>query len=186
MRRTIDVTLAVGIGLIFAIPAMLIGGLVKITSPGPVLYWSRRIGQGNRPFLMPKFRTMKLETPQLATHLLENPDRFLTPIGGALRKFSLDEIPQVWSVFRGDMTLVGPRPALFNQGDLIEQRTRLGVDKLVPGITGWAQVMGRDNIEIPAKVELDSQYLQEQSLKFDLYIMSLTVIKVLRKDGVSH
>lgn len=163
--------------------------LVKLTSKGPVLYWSERVGKGNVLFNMPKFRSMRVGTPQLATHLLNqqsNPNAFLTPIGSFLRKSSLDELPQLWSVLRGDMSIVGPRPALFNQDDLIALRTQVGVHVLRPGITGWAQVNGRDEIPIPQKVDLDAYYLQHQSVWFDIKIIGLTVIKVLRRDNISH
>lgn len=163
--------------------------LVKLTSKGPVLYWSERVGKGNVLFNMPKFRSMRVGTPQLATHLLNqqsNPNAFLTPIGSFLRKSSLDELPQLWSVLRGDMSIVGPRPALFNQDDLIALRTQVGVHVLRPGITGWAQVNGRDEIPIPQKVDLDAYYLQHQSVGFDIKIIGLTVIKVLRRDNISH
>ena len=163
--------------------------VVKLTSKGPAIYWSQRVGVNNQLFDMPKFRSMKIDTPTLATHLLNqkgNAKMYLTPVGGFIRKFSLDEIPQLWSVLKGDMSIVGPRPALFNQKDLIELRAKYGVDKLRPGITGWAQVNGRDEIPIPKKVELDVYYLTHQSLVFDCYIILLTVLKVLKRDNVSH
>ena len=160
--------------------------LVKITSPGPVLYWSDRVGRHNRIFKMPKFRSMRMDTPAVATHLLENPDQWLTPIGSFLRKTSLDELPQLWSICKGDMSFVGPRPALFNQDDLIALRTEAGVHVLLPGLTGWAQVNGRDELPIPEKVKLDAEYLQKRSFGFDLWILWLTLLKVLRRDGVSH
>ncbi len=159
---------------------------VKLTSPGPVLYWSDRVGRHNRIFRMPKFRSMRIGTPAVATHLLQDPDAWLTPIGAFLRKTSLDELPQLWSILAGDMSIVGPRPALFNQDDLIALRTERGVHELVPGLTGWAQVNGRDELPIPQKVELDVEYLRRRSFLFDLRIVWLTVIKVLRRDGVSH
>jgi len=165
---------------------LLLALLVKITSPGPVIYASNRVGFNNRIFLMPKFRTMKVNTPTVATHLLTNPDSHLTSIGSVLRKTSLDELPQLWSVLIGDMSLVGPRPALFSQADLIDARTKAGVHLLLPGITGWAQINGRDNLSIDQKVELDRQYLQQKSFWFDLKIMLLTVVRVFRRDDVSH
>jgi O-antigen biosynthesis protein WbqP len=160
--------------------------LVRVTSPGPALYWSERVGQHNRLFKMPKFRSMRIDTPAVATHLLQDPASWLTPVGSFLRKSSLDELPQLWSILVGDMSLVGPRPALFNQEDLIALRSAQGVDRLVPGLTGWAQVNGRDELPIPQKVALDAEYLQRQSLAFDLRILWLTAVKVLRRDGVSH
>jgi O-antigen biosynthesis protein WbqP len=159
---------------------------VKATSPGPILYWSRRIGAGGRSFSMPKFRSMRVDTPEVATHLLSDPDRWLTPVGRILRKSSLDELPQVLSVLRGDMSLVGPRPALHNQTDLIAARRRCGVDVLRPGITGWAQVNGRDELPISEKVEYDRQYLLRQSFLFDVQIIFLTVGRVMMQKGVSH
>jgi O-antigen biosynthesis protein WbqP len=160
--------------------------LVRLTSQGDALYWSDRVGQHNRIFKMPKFRSMRVGTPAVATHLLEDVHSHLTPIGSFLRKSSLDELPQLWSVFNGDMSLVGPRPALFNQDDLIAIRTQAGVDALRPGITGWAQVNGRDELAIADKVKLDAEYLIRQSFVFDFYILWLTALKVLRRDGVSH
>ncbi len=160
--------------------------MVRVTSPGPALYWSDRVGRHNRLFRMPKFRSMRIGTPALATHLLDRPETYLTPIGSFLRKSSLDELPQLWSILKGDMSFVGPRPALFNQDDLVAQRTAQGVHALVPGLTGWAQVNGRDELPIPVKVELDVQYLQRQSLWLDIQIMGLTVIKVVRRDNVTH
>lgn len=160
--------------------------LVRVTSPGPALYWSDRVGQHNRLFKMPKFRSMRIDTPAVATHLLQDPASWLTPVGSFLRKSSLDELPQLWSILVGDMSLVGPRPALFNQEDLIALRSAQGVDRLVPGLTGWAQVNGRDELPIPHKVALDAEYLQRQSLAFDVRILWLTAVKVLRRDGVSH
>jgi O-antigen biosynthesis protein WbqP len=159
---------------------------LRLTSPGPALYWSDRVGRRNRIFRMPKFRTMRIDTPAVATHLLGNPDQFLTPIGSFLRKTSLDELPQLWSILKGDMSFVGPRPALFNQYDLIELRTRHHVDELLPGLTGWAQINGRDELAIPDKVKLDVEYLQRQSLLFDLNILFLTFLKVVRREGVTH
>ena len=160
--------------------------LVRITSQGPSIYWSKRVGVNNTTFQMPKFRTMKLNAPTLATHLIENSNTFLTPIGGILRRLSLDEIPQLFSILKGEMTIVGPRPALFNQNDLILLRKEKGVDSLVPGITGWAQVNGRDALTIPEKVDLDAEYLNKQSIMFDLLIIKITIIKVLMKNDISH
>jgi len=160
--------------------------VVRLTSKGAVLYWSDRVGKENRLFKMPKFRSMRVDTPAVATHLLRAPDQWLTPIGSFLRKSSLDELPQLWCILNGDMSFVGPRPALFNQHDLIELRTRHGVHELVPGLTGWAQINGRDELPIPQKVALDSEYLRERSFLFDLKIMCLTIVKVLRRDSVTH
>lgn len=186
MRRALDVVLA-GCGLLaLAIPIAAVALAVKFTSRGPVLYWSERVGRGNAIFLMPKFRSMRVDTPVVATHLLETPERFLTPIGSLLRRSSLDELPQLWSILKGDMSLVGPRPALHNQHDLIALRTQHGVHLLRPGLTGWAQVNGRDEIPVPQKVELDTFYLHHRSLRLDLRILGLTVAKVLRREGVAH
>lgn len=178
--------LALCAAIVFIIPVAVVAIAVRITSNGPALYWSDRVGRGNRIFKMPKFRSMRVGTPAVATHLLQEPGAYLTPIGSFLRKSSLDELPQLWSILVGDMSFVGPRPALFNQHDLIALRTQHGVDMLVPGLTGWAQVNGRDELPIPEKVNLDVQYLQRQSLVFDLRILWLTFIKVLRRDGVTH
>jgi len=167
-------------------PILVLVILVRLTSPGPVLYWSDRVGRWNRIFRMPKFRSMRVGTPAVATHLLDNPSAYLTPIGGFLRRSSLDELPQLWSILKGEMSFVGPRPALFNQDDLVAQRTSLGVDKLVPGLTGWAQVNGRDELPIPVKVAFDVEYLQNMSLLLDLRILALTVVKVVRRKNVSH
>jgi len=168
------------------VPIALIALIVKLTSAGPILYWSDRVGKDNRMFRMPKFRSMRAGTPAVATHLLRDPEIYVTPIGRFLRKTSLDELPQLWSILKGDMSFVGPRPALFNQTDLIELRTQSGVHVLVPGLTGWAQISGRDELPIPQKVARDIEYLRRKSLGFDLHILWLTVIKVLRRDGVSH
>jgi O-antigen biosynthesis protein WbqP len=186
MKRLIDLCLALLAGLIFALPFLCVAASVKLTSAGPILYWSERIGRNNKIFKMPKFRSMRVDTPAVATHLLPDPAQFLTPTGGLLRKSSLDELPQLWSILKGDMSFVGPRPALFNQDDLIALRTQFGVDKLLPGLTGWAQINGRDELPIPDKVKLDVEYLQNQSLLFDAKILFLTVVKVLRRDGVQH
>lgn len=185
-KRTFDLIVAGVVALIFAIPVIFIAAAVKLTSRGPVFYWSDRVGRGNRIFSMPKFRSMRTDTPAVATHLLGDAKSYLTPIGSFLRRSSLDELPQLWSILRGDMSLVGPRPALFNQQDLIELRTACGVETLVPGLTGWAQVNGRDELPIPAKVKLDQEYLQRRSLVFDFRILVLTALKVVRGDGVNH
>jgi O-antigen biosynthesis protein WbqP len=186
MKRLTDIVFAFCVGLIFFVPALILGLLIRLTSRGPVIYWSERVGIDNRIFSMPKFRSMRIDTPSLATHLLSSPEAYLTPIGSFLRRSSLDELPQLWSILVGDMSLVGPRPALFNQYDLIELRTAQGVHKLTPGLTGWAQINGRDELSIPEKVKLDAEYLQRRSLKFDFWILWLTAIKVIRKDHVSH
>jgi O-antigen biosynthesis protein WbqP len=172
--------------VVLALPIMFIALAVRLTSPGSALYWSDRVGRHNRIFKMPKFRSMRIDTPAVATHLLQNPDQWLTPIGSFLRKSSLDELPQLWSILKGDMSFVGPRPALFNQDDLIALRTEKGVHELVPGLTGWAQVNGRDELPIPQKVALDAEYLQRRSLLFDLKVLWMTTLKVLLRDGVSH
>lgn len=186
MKRFFDLTLAVLALVILMVPIVLVALLVKASSPGPALYWSDRVGRQNRLFRMPKFRSMRIDTPAVATHLLENPQAWLTPVGPFLRKSSLDELPQLWSILRGDMSFVGPRPALFNQDDLIALRTACGVHALVPGLTGWAQINGRDELPIPEKVRLDAEYLARKSLAFDIRILWLTFVKVLRRDGVSH
>lgn len=186
LKRAIDFLLALGALAVFAVPIALVAAAVKITSPGPALYWSDRVGRGNRLFRMPKFRSMRVDTPVVATHLLDTPDRWLTPIGSFLRRSSLDELPQLWSILVGDMSVVGPRPALFNQQDLIELRTQRGVHALRPGLTGWAQINGRDEIPIPEKVAYDAWYLANHSLSVDLRIIALTFFKVLRREGVAH
>lgn len=186
MKRLFDLALALIATLFLVVPIAAVALAVRLTSPGPVLYWSDRVGRYNRIFRMPKFRSMRIDTPAVATHLLQNPDQWLTPIGSFLRKSSLDELPQLWSILRGDMSFVGPRPALFNQDDLIALRTEKGVHQIVPGLTGWAQVNGRDELPIPQKVQLDAEYLQRQSLSFDLKILWITALKVLVRDGVSH
>jgi O-antigen biosynthesis protein WbqP len=186
MKRLFDISLSV-VAFVLLIPVMvLVALLVKLTSRGPVLYWSDRVGRDNAIFSMPKFRTMRVDTPAVATHLLDNPNQFLTPIGQFLRKTSLDELPQLWTILSGDMSIVGPRPALFNQDDLIALRTEQGVHTLPPGLTGWAQVNGRDELPIPEKVALDREYLERQSLGFDVEIIWLTVKKVINSEGVSH
>lgn len=186
MKRMFDVAVVLCAALFLAIPILLVALLVKCTSTGPVLYWSDRVGAGNKLFRMPKFRTMRIGTPAIATHLLTNPAAHLTSVGGFLRKSSLDELPQLWSIFVGDMSLVGPRPALFNQADLIEQRTQLGVHKLVPGLTGWAQINGRDELPILEKVRLDAEYLRMCSFWFDLSILWKTFLKVIMQSDVTH
>lgn len=189
IKRLFDIALVLA-SLIILIPLALITYiLVKITSKGPALYWSQRVGVNNQLFSMPKFRSMKINTPALATHIMNqqaNPNQYLTPVGSFIRKSSLDELPQLWSVLKGDMSIVGPRPALFNQDDLISLRTEHHVHTLKPGITGWAQVNGRDEIPIPQKVELDAYYLKNQSFWLDCYIILLTVVKVIKRDNVSH
>ena len=159
---------------------------VRMTSPGPALYWSDRVGRHNCLFNMPKFRTMRTNTPAVATHLLQDPNQWLTPIGSFLRKSSLDELPQLWSILKGDMSFVGPRPALYNQDDLIELRTQAGVHQLQPGLTGWAQINGRDELPIPVKVKFDIEYMQRKSFLFDLYVLWMTFLKVIHRDGVIH
>ena len=186
MKRVVVICLGCLAALILLVPVLLVAMAVRLTSKGPALYWSDRVGRNNVIFKMPKFRSMRVGTPALATHLLADARSHLTPIGSFLRKSSLDELPQLWSILAGDMSLVGPRPALFNQQDLIALRTEQGVHSLVPGLTGWAQVNGRDELPIPEKVKLDVAYLQRQSLWFDLSILWLTFVKVLRRDGVSH
>lgn len=186
VKRVFDLLLALAVTVVLAVPVLLVAVLVRLTSPGPALYWSDRVGRGNSIFKMPKFRSMRVGTPAVATHLLADPKAHLTPIGSFLRKSSLDELPQLWSILVGDMSFVGPRPALFNQHDLIALRTQHGVHELVPGLTGWAQVNGRDELPILDKVKLDVAYLQRHSLWFDIRILWLTLVKVLRRDGVSH
>jgi O-antigen biosynthesis protein WbqP len=184
--RTFNIFISIFALLIFSIPLLLVWFLIKITSKGPAIHWSKRIGKHNEIFLMPKFRTMLINTPQVATHLLSNSTNYLTPIGGFLRKSSLDELPQLWSVLIGDMNLVGPRPALFNQDDLRDLRTKLGIDKIAPGVTGWAQINGRDELPIPVKVQFDKEYLERRSLVFDLKIIFLTIYKVLARKNITH
>jgi len=186
MKRIFDLILAIFLFLVLLISLLLIAVLVIITSKGPALYWSERIGKNNKIFKMPKFRSMLTDTPAVATHLLDNPDAYLSPIGGFLRRSSLDELPQLFSVLKGDMSFVGPRPALYNQDDLVALRTKKGVDRLLPGITGWAQVNGRDELSIPDKVVLDVEYLNRQSFWFDMKILWMTFLKVMKRDGVSH
>ncbi|TWC68387.1 sugar transferase [Herbaspirillum sp. SJZ099] len=186
MKRLFDFLLAACAAVVLCLPIIVLALVVRFTSKGPALYWSDRVGRHNKVFKMPKFRSMRIGTPAVATHLLSNPDAYLTPIGAFLRKSSLDELPQLWSIFVGDMSFVGPRPALFNQDDLIQLRTEHGVDVLRPGLTGWAQVNGRDEISIPDKVKLDLEYLQRRSLAFDARIIWMTFVKVVQRDGISH
>jgi O-antigen biosynthesis protein WbqP len=186
MKRIFDLSLALICGFIILLPLFFIGLVVRLTSTGTALYWSNRVGRNNINFSMPKFRTMRTNAPSVATHLLNNPDQWLTPIGSFLRKSSLDELPQLWSIIKGDMSFVGPRPALFNQDDLIALRTQVGVHQLQPGLTGWAQINGRDELPIPDKVKLDLEYMQRQSFGFDCYILWMTFLKVVKRDGVSH
>ncbi|MBW7902854.1 MAG: sugar transferase [Rhodocyclaceae bacterium] len=186
MKRIFDFSLAVLAGALLFWPIVAIAVAVRLTSPGPALYWSDRVGRHNRIFRMPKFRSMRVDTPEVATHLLADPDAYLTPIGSFLRRTSLDELPQLWCILTGEMSFVGPRPALFNQHDLIALRTQAGVHEIVPGLTGWAQINGRDELPIPDKVALDVEYLNRRNLRFDLCIIWRTAVKVLRRDGVSH
>ena len=186
MKRIFDLSITL-FALIFLMPAiMFVALIIALTSKGPILYWSNRVGRLNTIFKMPKFRTMLVGTPAVATHLLADSGQYLTPVGSFLRKSSLDELPQLWSILIGDMSFVGPRPALFNQDDLIALRTQYGVDELVPGLTGWAQVNGRDELSIPVKVQYEVEYLQKQSFWFDMKILGLTFLKVVRRAGVSH
>lgn len=185
-KRLFDIMLAFTAAILLLIPFIIVALMVRFTSKGPILYWSQRVGKNNQLFLMPKFRSMWVDTPAVATHLLNNPEILLTPIGSFLRKSSLDELPQLWNILNGDMSFVGPRPALFNQDDLIAQRTAVGVHALIPGLTGWAQINGRDELPIPQKVALDVEYMHSQSFWFDLKIILFTFVKVLRKDGITH
>jgi O-antigen biosynthesis protein WbqP len=186
MKKWFDLMLALMASVFLAMPVFLVALLVRLTSTGPILYWSDRVGRNNRIFKMPKFRSMRVGTPAVATHLLTDPKAHLTPIGNFLRKSSLDELPQLWSILVGDMSFVGPRPALFNQDDLVALRTKYGVDQILPGLTGWAQINGRDELPIPDKVQLDVEYMQRQSFFLDLKIIFLTFLKVLRRDGITH
>ncbi len=185
-KRTFDIVFSVVSLLIFFLPIILIAASIRLTSEGPVIYWSDRVGRNNGIFRMPKFRTMRVDTPTVASHLIADPEAYVTPLGRFLRKTSLDELPQLWSILVGSMSIVGPRPALFNQDDLIGLRSAAGVDKLAPGLTGWAQINGRDELPIPEKVELDVEYMHRRSFLFDLKIIYLTIINVLRRQGVSH
>ena len=186
MKRLFDLLMAAILLILLAVPMLLIAIAVLVTSKGPVLYWSDRVGQYNVIFKMPKFRSMRVDAPNVATHLMTNPNMFLSPIGAFLRRFSLDELPQLFSIIKGDMSFVGPRPALFNQDDLVALRTEKGVDKLLPGVTGWAQVNGRDELSIPEKVAFDVEYIERQSFWFDLKILWMTLLKVIKRDNVSH
>jgi len=186
MKRIFDTALATVFLLIFFLPMLIIALSVKLTSKGPVLYWSDRVGKNNKIFQMPKFRTMKADTPEMATHLMTKPEQYCTPVGSFLRKTSLDELPQLYSVLKWDMSFVGPRPALFNQDDLIELRTKKGIHKLIPGITGWAQINGRDDLPIPEKVDLDEYYLKNRSFLFDLKTLFMTLLSVIKSQGVQH
>tara|TARA_B110000503_G_scaffold138753_1_gene225575 strand:+ start:1360 stop:1920 length:561 start_codon:yes stop_codon:yes gene_type:complete len=186
MKRFFDFLFAAIAIIIVVLPFLFVWCAIRLTSKGPAIYWSDRVGRYNMIFRMPKFRTMRIDSPAVATHLLYNPNLYITPIGFFLRKTSFDEIPQLWSILKGDMSFVGPRPALFNQHDLIKLRTELGINQLLPGLTGWAQVNGRDELEIPLKVALDEEYMKHQSLYFDIWILCLTVKKVISRDNVSH
>jgi O-antigen biosynthesis protein WbqP len=186
IKRIFDIIMAVSLFGLFCIPMMIIAVIITLSSRGPVLYWSDRVGINNEIFEMPKFRTMRTGTPAVATHLLENPGAYLTPFGNYLRKFSLDELPQLWSILKGDMSFVGPRPALYNQDDLIALRTSKGIHQIIPGITGWAQINGRDDIPIPQKVEYDEYYFRKSSFLFDLKILYMTAVKVIKAEGVRH
>lgn len=186
MKRFFDLVVVIIAALIFAIPMLLVAVAVGLTSKGPILYWSKRVGKNNDLFNMPKFRTMRVDTPVLPTHLLGNPDAYLTSIGSFLRKSSLDELPQLWCILIGHMSVVGPRPALSNQQDLIDARTQKGIHLIKPGLTGWAQVNGRDEIELAKKVQLDYEYLDKKSLIFDVYVVLLTFYKVVKREGIQH
>jgi O-antigen biosynthesis protein WbqP len=186
LKRALDIVAALA-GLVLLSPVLLMAGLaVRLGSPGPVLHWSQRVGRNDRLFAMPKFRTMRTDTPQIATHLLTDPDQWVTPVGRLFRRTSLDELPQLWSILKGDMSLVGPRPALFNQDDLIALRRAAGVSSLRPGLTGWAQINGRDELPIPEKVRLDAEYLVRRSLAFDLRIIWATALAAVSGRGVTH
>ncbi len=186
MKRFFDLFVSISLSVLLAIPLIVVSMLIVLTSKGPVLHWSKRVGKDNALFLMPKFRTMIIDTPNVATHLLENPSSYYTPIGKFLRKYSIDELPQFYSIVIGDMSLVGPRPALYNQDDLILLRTKAGIDRLLPGVTGLAQVSGRDELSIEKKVEIDKNYQDRKSFAFDLYIIWLTVLNVIKRDNISH
>ncbi|WP_422062437.1 sugar transferase [Sphingopyxis sp.] len=186
LKRAFDLVAAAVTLVLLAVPLLLVAAVVRLTSRGPALYWSERIGRNNRSFMMPKFRSMRIDTPALPTHLLTDGESYLTPIGGFLRASSTDELPQLWCILTGEMTIVGPRPALFNQDDLVALRTENGVHRLRPGLTGWAQVNGRDDLSIPDKVVLDREYLDRMSFAFDLRIILMTVRRVIVGSGVSH
>jgi len=186
LKRAFDILFSAAALLVLLPPILFVALVIRLTSPGPVIYWSDRMGRENKVYRMPKFRTMKIDTPAVATHLMHDPGSYLTPPGKFLRKTSLDELPQLWSILKGDMSLIGPRPALFNQDDLIALRTAAGVHRLLPGLTGWAQINGRDQLPIPDKVRLDVEYLQRQSFLFDMRILLLTIGRVMRRHGVAH
>ena len=186
MKRIFDIVLSFAALMVFGLPMLMVALMVRLTSPGPVLHWSNRVGPDNKIFRMPKFRTMRADTPPMSTHLMTEPEKFLTPIGAFLRKTSLDELPQLLSILWGDMSFVGPRPALFNQDDLISLRTTKGVHQITPGLTGWAQVNGRDDLPIPVKVEYDEFYLKHRSFSFDLKILAMTAVQAVMGKGVSH
>jgi len=186
VKRIFDVVLAVILIVLFSLPLLIIAVLIKLISKGPVIFWTDRVGVNNTIFKMAKFRTMKLNTPQLATHLMENPEIYLIPIGAFLRRYSLDELPQLFNVLKGEMSFVGPRPALFNQDDLVALRTKKNIHTLIPGVTGWAQINGRDDLPIPVKVSFEAHYFNHRSFLFDLYIIFLTCIKVIKKEGIQH
>jgi O-antigen biosynthesis protein WbqP len=186
MKRLFDIVLAVLLLAAFCVPMSIIAALIRLGSRGPALYWSERIGKNNAIFMMPKFRTMRLGTPAVASHLLKDPGHWVTPVGRIMRKMSLDELPQIYSILKGDMSFVGPRPALYNQDDLVELRTQKSIHRLVPGATGWAQINGRDELSIPEKVQFDEFYLRHQSLGFDLRILGMTLFQILQRRGVSH
>ena len=186
IKRILDLITAIFLLTLLSLPLLVLSILIKFTSPGPALYWSDRVGKNNKIFKMCKFRTMRIDAPEVATHLLKDANRYLTPIGSFLREFSLDELPQLLNIMLGNMTFVGPRPALFNQTDLIALRTKKNVHTLIPGVTGWAQVNGRDNLPIPAKVKFDEYYLNHRSFLFDFKIIVITAIKVIIREGVNH
>lgn len=186
MKRLFDFVCSLLACIALAFPMLIIALLIRLTSPGPVLYWSKRVGRANSIFRMPKFRTMRIDTPAVATHLLDDPDLWLTPVGKFLRKSSLDELPQLWSILCGEMSIVGPRPALFNQDDLVALRTEKGVHRLTPGLTGWAQINGRDELPIPVKVAFDEYYLRHHSMLLDMKIILQTFLKVVKREGVTH
>ena len=186
MKRRFDFIMSLCLLIVLSVPMLIVALLVKLTSRGPALYWSDRVGKNNVIFKMPKFRTMRIDAPVVATHLLSHPDAYVTPIGHFLRRSSLDELPQLLSILKGDMSFVGPRPALFNQDDLVKLRTEKGIHILTPGLTGWAQINGRDELPIPVKVEFDEHYLRHRSFLFDLRILFMTFVKVVRREGVTH
>jgi len=186
MKRIFDLILALILIVLLSIPMLVIAVLIKLMSKGPAIFWTDRVGVNNRIFKMAKFRTMRIDTPQLATHLMKNPEIYLTPIGAFLRRYSLDEIPQLFNILKGNMSFVGPRPALFNQDDLVALRTKKNIHNLIPGVTGWAQVNGRDDLLIPVKISFDEYYLNHRSFAFDLYIILLTALKVIKREGVQH